>query len=278
MFGRRLQLIEIYHQTEGSVTVTSLTGYIGVIISAVFGSIVGSFLNVCIYRIPAGKSIVLPSSHCMNCNQPIKFYDNIPIISYILLRGRCRNCNIKISLMYPVVEGLTAALSALLFVQYGLSLQYLLTFIFTCALIIITFIDLEHQIIPDVITLPGIPLFFLAAIFFMNMRPLDSLLGIAIGGGLFYLIAAGYELLRKTEGMGGGDIKLMAMLGAFLGWQSLWFILLVSSILGAVVGIAAMLSKGEDMKYAVPFGPFLSVAAVSYLFLGDYALRLLFGR
>jgi len=252
--------------------------YFVMIASVVFGSVVGSFLNVCIFRIPAGKSIVLPSSHCVTCQQPIRFYDNIPIISFFILKGRCRHCHTKISPVYPAVEFLTALMSLMLFLRYGLSLHYLLTFVFTCALIIITFIDLEHQIIPDLITLPGIPLFFLAAIFIMNIRLLDSLLGIIIGGGCFYLIAFGYKLLRKTEGMGGGDIKLMAMLGAFLGWQSLWFILLFSSILGAIVGISVMLYQGKDMKYAVPFGPFLSIAAVAYLFIGEYVTRLLLLR
>ena len=249
-----------------------------IIISAIFGSVVGSFLNVCIFRIPAGKSIILPASHCVNCHHPIKFYDNIPIISYLILRGRCRNCNIKISPVYLAVEFLTATLSVLLLLKYGLTLQYLLTFIFSSSLVVITFIDLEHQIIPDIITLPGIPLFFLSAIFVMNVRPLDSLLGIVIGGGLFYLIAAGYQLLRKTEGMGGGDIKLMGMLGAFFGWQSLWFILLAGSLLGAIVGISVMIFKGKDMKYAIPFGPFLSISAVAYIFFGKYVTGLLFVR
>ncbi len=257
---------------------TFLTGYLVVILLAIFGSVVGSFLNVCIFRIPADKSIILPASHCVNCHHPIKFYDNIPIISYLILRGRCRNCNIKISPVYPAVEFLTATLSVLLFLKYGLTLQYLLTFIFSSSLVVITFIDLEHQIIPDIITLPGIPLFFLSAIFVMNVRPLDSLLGIVIGGGLFYLIAAGYQLLRKTEGMGGGDIKLMGMLGAFFGWQSLWFILLAGSLLGAIVGISVMIVKGKDMKYAIPFGPFLSISAVAYIFFGKYVTGLLFVR
>jgi leader peptidase (prepilin peptidase)/N-methyltransferase len=252
--------------------------YFVMIASVVFGSVVGSFLNVCIFRIPAGKSIVLPSSHCVTCQQPIRFYDNIPIISFFILRGRCRHCNTKISPVYPAVEFFTALMSLILFLRYGLSLQYLLTFVFTCALIIITFIDLEHQIIPDIITLPGIPIFFLSAILIMNIRLIDSILGIVLGGGCFYLIAFGYRLLRKTEGMGGGDIKLMAMLGAFLGWQSLWFILLFSSILGAIVGVSVMLYQGKDMKYAVPFGPFLSIAAVAYLFMGEYVTRLLFLR
>ncbi|MBW2596587.1 MAG: prepilin peptidase, partial [Deltaproteobacteria bacterium] len=148
------------------------------ILSAILGAIVGSFLNVSIYRIPSGKSIVFPASHCPACEHPVKFYDNIPIISYIILRGKCRNCNERISPIYPAIELLTAVMSLLLFLKYGLSFEYLFSFVFTCALIVITFIDLKHQIIPDVITLPGIPLFALAAIFFMNVTFMDSLIGI----------------------------------------------------------------------------------------------------
>jgi leader peptidase (prepilin peptidase)/N-methyltransferase len=145
-------------------------------------------------------------------------------------------------------------------------------------LIVITFIDLDHQIIPDVITLPGIPVFFLSAIFFMGIPVLEALLGILIGGGCLFAIAFIYELITKREGMGGGDIKLLAMLGAFLGWKSLFFILFVSSLIGAVVGISVMIARGKDMKYAVPFGPFLSIAAVAYLFVGIDVMNLLYFR
>ena len=248
------------------------------ILSAALGAIVGSFLNVCIYRIPLGKSIVFPVSHCPLCKHPIKFYDNIPIISYIILRGKCRNCNERISPIYPAIELLTAVMSLLLFRKYGLSFEYLFSFVFTCALIVITFIDLKHQIIPDVITLPGIPLFALAAIFFMNVTFMDSLIGILAGGGFLFLIALGYQLLTKREGMGGGDIKLLAMLGGFLGWQSLWFIIMASSLIGAVAGISAMICKGKDIKYAIPFGPFLSIGAVAYIFWGNMVMKFLFYR
>jgi len=238
------------------------------ILFAVAGAAVGSFLNVLICRIPEDKSIVFPASHCPKCQHPIRFYDNIPIISYLVLRGKCRDCHEKISLRYPLVEAMTAAFSLLLFWKFGISLQYLFSFIFVAALIVITFIDFDHQIIPDVISLPGIPFFCIGAIFFMGLTVWESLLGILIGGGCLFAIAFGYEVITKREGMGGGDIKLLAMLGAFLGWKSLFFILFVSSLLGAVIGITLMVIKGENMKYAVPFGPFLSVAAVAYLFVG----------
>ena len=248
------------------------------IIITLQGAVVGSFLNVCIRRIPAGESLVFPASHCPKCNHSIRFYDNIPIISFLLLRGRCRNCRESISLQYPLVELLTAIMALLLFWKFGLTLKFLFSFLFACVLIIITFIDLEHQIIPDVLTLPGIPVFFLAAVFAMGVSPLEAVLGVLIGGGILYAIAFGYELITKREGMGGGDIKLLAMLGAFFGWKSLFFILLVSSFLGAIVGISVMLIKGKDMKYAVPFGPFLSLAALACIFWGDEFIRLLFIR
>jgi leader peptidase (prepilin peptidase)/N-methyltransferase len=238
------------------------------ILFAVAGAVVGSFLNVLICRIPEGQSIVFPSSNCPKCRHPIRFYDNIPIISYLILRGKCRDCHEKISLRYPLVEAMTAAFSLLLFWKFGISMQYLFSFIFVAALIVITFIDFDHQIIPDVISLPGIPFFCIGAIFFMGLTVWESLLGILIGGGCLFTIAFGYEVITKREGMGGGDIKLLAMLGAFLGWKSLFFILFVSSLLGAVIGISLMVLKGENMKYAVPFGPFLSVAAIAYLFVG----------
>ncbi|MBN2179888.1 MAG: prepilin peptidase [Deltaproteobacteria bacterium] len=248
------------------------------IFSFVFGAVVGSFLNVCIYRIPAGSSIATPSSHCPHCKKPIRFYDNIPILSYVVLRGRCRTCNEKIPIIYPAVEALTALISLSLFLKYGPSLQYLIAFLFASALIVITFIDLEHQIIPDVISLPGIPLFAIAAVLVMDITLWESLIGVLIGGGVLFAIAFGYELITKREGMGGGDIKLLAMIGGFFGWKSLIFILLVSSFVGAIIGISVILFKGQDMKYAIPFGPFLSIAAVAYIFWGTHFMNFLLYR
>ncbi len=240
------------------------------------GAIIGSFLNVCIWRIPREESIVFPASHCPVCSHPIRFFDNIPIISWLILRGRCRDCGASITPRYPLVEALTAVLAVLLYWKYGFSLQFLCAFLFTAALIVITFIDIDYQIIPDVISLPGIPLCFLAAVFVMGVPFLESLIGILVGGGILYVIAVGYEWITKREGMGGGDIKLLAMLGAFFGWKSLLFIVLCSSLTGAVVGMTAMVIQGQDMKYAVPFGPFLALGAVAYFFFGDAFLRYLF--
>ena len=244
----------------------------------IFGAAIGSFLNVCIFRLPAETSIVKPRSQCPYCQHPIRNCDNIPLISFIILRGKCRDCGGKISWRYPLVELITALLALLLFLKFGLTLKFLVFFIFTAVLIVITFIDLDHQIIRDIITLPGIPIFSLAAIFLVKIPWLEALLGLLIGGGVLFAIAFVYELISKREGMGGGDIKLLAMIGGFLGWKSLMFILLFSSFSGAIVGLTAMIIKKQDMKYAVPFGPFLSAAAVAYLFWGDGFTRLLFVR
>lgn len=244
----------------------------------VAGASIGSFLNVCIFRIPEGNSIVMPASHCMTCGKPLRLHDNIPIISYIFLRGACRHCGAGISLQYPAVETLTGVMALLLFFKYGLSWHFLATFLFTASLIVITVIDLRHQIIPHVITLPGIPVFFLAAVFLLKLSALDAFLGIMIGAGCLYFVAVYYEWLTDREGMGGGDINLLAMIGAFLGWQSLIYVVLAASLSGAVIGIAAMAWKGKNSQYAVPFGPFLSIGAVSYLFVGEWFLALLAGR
>lgn len=250
--------------------------YLTNIFAFIFGAAIGSFLNVCIFRLPEKKSIVKPSSQCPSCHHPIRFYDNIPIISFFVLRGRCRNCQNKISWRYPLVEFITAMFSLLLFLKFGLSLNFLVFFIFTAVLIVITFIDLDHQIIPDILTLPGIPIFCLAAVFLVNVPWKEALVGLLIGGGVLFAIAFIYELITKREGMGGGDIKLLAMIGGFLGWKSLIFVLLFSSFSGAVVGIVAMMINKQDMKYAVPFGPFLSAAAVAHIFWGDSFMRILF--
>ena len=244
----------------------------------IFGAAIGSFLNVCIFRIPAEASIVKPASRCPSCGHPIRFHDNIPIVSFLILRARCRDCGAKISWRYPLVELITGMMALLLFDKFGPTLVFLAFFIFTAVLIVITFIDLDHQIIPDILSLPGIPVFFLAAVFIVKLPWLEALIGLLIGGGVLLAIAYGYELITKREGMGGGDIKLLAMIGGFLGWKSLIFVLLFSSLTGAVVGIAAMVIKKQDTKYAIPFGPFLSVAAVAWIFWGDAFIRFLILR
>lgn len=236
------------------------------IVSIIFGALIGSFLNVCTFRLPKEESIVWPGSHCPHCKGPIKFYDNIPLISYISLKGRCRHCHSPISFQYPLIEGITALGSLILFMKFGLSLSYLFYFSFVAALIVITVIDLYHQIIPDVISLPGIGVGLLASLIIPQITFLNSLIGILLGGGSLFLVATVYQWLFKREGMGGGDVKLLAMIGAFLGWKSVILTILLSSLIGSVTGIITMVLKGKDFKYAIPFGPFLSLGAVIALF------------
>ena len=243
------------------------------VISFVFGAIIGSFLNVCIHRLPKEESIVTPGSHCPQCKNPIRFYDNLPLLSYLVLRGKCRHCGQPISLQYPMVEGVTALSSWALFVKFGPSPSYFLFFSFIAALIVITVIDLYHQIIPDVISLPGIGVGLLGAFAVSHLSFLDSLLGLLLGGGSLFLVATVYEWLFKREGMGGGDVKLLAMVGAFLGWKAVILTILLSSLIGSVVGISIMVLKGKDFKYAIPFGPFLSLGAVISLFYGQELIR-----
>jgi len=236
------------------------------IISIILGALIGSFLNVCILRLPQEESIITPGSHCPHCKTPIKFYDNIPLVSYLLLKGKCRKCRGYISLQYPLIEGITALGSLILFMKFGPSLSYLIYFAFVAALIVITVIDLYHQIIPDVISLPGIGAGLLASLIIPQITFLNSLLGVLLGGGSLFLVATLYQWLFKREGMGGGDVKLLAMIGAFLGWKAVILTILLGSLIGSITGIIIMVSKGKDFKYAIPFGPFLSLGAVIALF------------
>jgi len=241
------------------------------------GACVGSFLNVCIYRIPAGESIVSPRSRCPKCGQAIQWYQNVPILSFLLLRGRCASCGTSISWRYPLVEALTGGLYLLCLLFLGLGWATLAYMLFCSALVAITFIDLDHQIIPDVISLPGILLGLAASFLIPWLDPLDALLGVLLGGGVLYLIAFGYEFLTKKEGMGGGDIKLLAMIGAFLGWQGVFPVIFIASLIGTLVGVPLMLVKGADGRLAIPFGPFLSVAALIWLFWGRQILAFYLG-
>ncbi len=237
---------------------------------------IGSFLNVCIYRLPLGKSIVFPSSGCPNCNTPIKSYDNIPVLSYVFLRGKCRGCGVKISPEYPFVEVLSALFGVGLFAKFGFTPEFFIFSAFTAALLVITFIDLKHRIIPNSISLPGIVLGFIASLVIsypeLYYSSITSLIGIVLGGGILFLIAVIYYFITGKEGMGGGDIKLLAMIGAFIGWKGVFFTLFISSFIGATIGGALIYKFGKDSKYALPFGPFLAVGALIYLFAGNFII------
>lgn len=235
--------------------------------AAVFGAVVGSFLNVVILRLPSeGESIMFPASHCPGCQRPLHWYENIPVLSYLALRGRCRSCQMRISPQYPLVEVALAALSAALAARFGLSFAVGYYFVFVAALLVIIFIDIHHQIIPDVISLPGIVLGFAGSFGHDLVSWQQSGLGILLGGGLLYAVALGYFALTRRDGMGGGDIKLLAMIGAFLGWQSLPYVLFSSSLTGSLVGLLAMVRQGRGGQTRIPFGPFLAFGALSYLF------------
>jgi len=234
-----------------------------------FGAVIGSFLNVCIRRLPAGESIVYPPSHCPGCGTRIRGRDNIPLLSYLLLCGRCRSCGSRISLRYPAVEALTAIALVLLLYRFGLTGSFAVAAVFLTALIVISFIDLDHQIIPDVITLPGIAVGLLLSVAGMGPRVLDSVLGALLGGGLLYAVAVGYHAWTGREGMGGGDVKLLAMIGAFLGWRSVLVTLVLGSFTGALVGVGLILGRGADVRVPIPFGPFLALGATCAIFFGD---------
>ena len=233
-----------------------------------FGAVVGSFLNVCIYRLPKGESVVFPPSHCPNCAKRIPLYDNIPIVGFLLLKGKCRFCRVSISFQYPLVELITALLFLFLFMKFGLTFAFVVLALFCSAMVVITFIDLEHQIIPDVISLPGIVVGFVVSFFIPQLGWRNSLAGVVVGGGLLLLVAYGYELLTKKEGMGGGDVKLLAMMGAFFGWKAVLFIIFAASLIGSVIGISVMVAQKKDGKLAIPFGPFLASGAILYIFFG----------
>jgi len=271
-----------------------------------FGATLGSFLNVVICRLPEDQSIVKPRSRCPACGQSISWYDNIPILSFFLLRRRCRGCGEKISWRYPLVEFVTAALASALWWRWGLSKEMAVHFAFSASLVAVTFIDIDHRIIPNEISLPGILIGFACSFLWEGMWK-DSLIGLLAGGGGLLLVSMLYSLIRGREGMGMGDVKLLAMLGAWLGWQCLLFILLFASVQGVLAAVIMWLcgvklkpplpeeweleeqenagpdeseadsqADGEEepdtgfMVAAIPFGPFLALSAVEYLFLAEW--------
>jgi len=240
--------------------------------TVLFGLIVGSFLNVVIYRLPRGQSIVLPRSSCTNCRQPLRWRDNIPLVSYLILRAKCRTCSSTISFRYPAVEFLTALLFLASQYHFGWSpLLVLRDWSFLAILIAVTFIDLEHRIIPDVLSLGGLVLGLVTCWWVPDLGWVSSFGGAALGFCIFYSIAGLYERMSGRSGLGGGDIKLLAMLGAFLGPRGVFATILISSVFGSIVGIgwATIVGQKKVMKTAIPFGPFLVLGALYYYFFGD---------
>ena len=233
---------------------------LSVAISAAIGACVGSFLNVCIYRLPRSKSIVRPASACPHCERSLAWYENVPIVSFLALGGRCRTCGTAIGRQYPIVEALTAVMFAAAWWYYGPTVLLVSRLLFGCALIVLFAIDLEHHLLPNAVTLPGIVAGF-ALSFFTEPGWGSSLIGIAVGGGLLLAIAEAYYRLRHEEGLGMGDVKMLAMVGAFVGWQLTFLTLMMASIAGSLIGVALIVTRRGGMKYALPFGTFLALGA-----------------
>ena len=257
----------------------------------VLGLAIGSFLNVCIHRIPRGESIVLPASRCPHCLRPIRPLDNIPIFSYIWLGGKCRHCKQPISFQYPLVEGVTGLAFFCCALQWDLTAPALLNSVFLAALIVLVFIDYQHQILPNVITLPGALLgialsgfqdqayfedvisFYLSSVLW-HANPtallpwVGSTLGALVGGGVLFGVGSAYHLVRKRPGLGMGDVKMMAMVGAFLGWRLAFLTIFLGSLLGSLAGIFLILFRGRTMQSKLAFGTFLGAGAAAILFFG----------
>ena len=251
------------------MTLVESAPVLGEIFVFIFGCILGSFYNVVIYRLPLNLSLVSPGSRCPACSNPIAPYDNVPILSWLLLGGRCRRCKASINVRYPLVEAATGLFALLLFRRYGLHPQFAVEFLLVSLLLIIAMIDLDTFLIPDVLSLSGIVVGLACSFFTPRLSWTDSLLGIFLGGGLLYLIATLYTLLRKKEGMGGGDIKLLGMIGAFIGWPGVVFTIFSSSVLGMIIALPLMWRSGKGLGSAIPFGPFLALGAVCYIFWGQ---------
>lgn len=239
--------------------------------SAIAGLIVGSFLNVCIYRLPRRESLSWPASRCTACGRPLAWYENVPIVSWIALRGRCRTCGARISVMYPLVELATALIFVGAVSVYGLTPLTAVRVVFACALVVLFAIDLRHRILPNVITLPGIVAGFIASLF-LPPGWRSSLIGIVAGGGVLFAISEIYYRTRGREGLGMGDVKMLAMIGAFLGWPYMLLALVVASLSGSCVGLALIASGRGGMQAALPFGTFLALGALVAAVAGDVML------
>jgi len=253
------------------------------ILTFAVGCMVGSFLNVCIYRLPRDESIIHPRSHCPKCGQPIAWYDNLPLVSWLILGAKCRNCGAVISWQYPLVEAITGTLFLCVYWRFGMTPAAPVYTALVAGLIVVTFVDLATWTIPNEVTMPGIPIGIACALVGMFYPAsglivrdvFASLIGAAAGGGLLYLLDKLTLLLLKKRGMGFGDVKLLAMLGAFFGWQSLFLIILASSLMGSVVGLSMLAIKkdkqtenGDEGAHYLPFGPYLAIAGVLYLLFG----------
>ena len=267
------------------------------VLALILGLVIGSFLNVCILRIPQEVPITVPRSHCPHCKKLIRWYDNVPVLSYLILGGRCRRCKKKISARYPLIEAVSGLISVLLYLKFGLGVEWVLFFGFSAALLVLAFIDLDHRILPDVITLNGMWLGVLSSVYLAQPIPpivlgivrvaglevtnprilalVGSLLGGVAGGGLLWGVGEAFKRLRGIEGMGFGDVKMMAMVGAFLGAPMALFTIMLGSILGSVIGLVFMGFTGKSRDYELPFGTFLGVAGIVVVLYGENLVQFL---
>jgi leader peptidase (prepilin peptidase)/N-methyltransferase len=234
----------------------------------VVGLVIGSFLNVCIHRIPLRQSIVRPRSRCPQCGTQIRWYQNIPLFSYIFLLGRCSNCKARISPVYPFVELTTAILLVLLWRKFGATTPFLIYSFFACIMMLLIFIDFYHQILPHRITFPCIVLGFASSFINPLVSPLESIAGIVIGGLLPLIVLVAYKWIRKKEGLGHGDVFMLALIGAFLGWRQVLVVLFLSSLVGSIIGLIIILMWKKGSDFALPYGTFLGAAALFALFFG----------
>jgi len=238
------------------------------IIAFIYGLIIGSFLNVCIYRIPRRGSIIFPGSFCPSCGTRTRFYDNVPVLSYLMHLGRCRFCGLFISPIYPLVELSTALLFLFFILRFGISWKFIFATLLASMSIVLMSIDYRHKILPNRITLSGILLGFFFSLFHVFISWQNALAGIFVGGGLLLLVAFVYKLLTGREGMGMGDVKMMMMVGAFLGWKLAVLTIVLGSFLGSIVGLLIAAKKKADMKLILPFGTFLGFATIFSLIWG----------
>ncbi len=244
-----------------------------IIFIILFGLAWGSFLNVVIYRLPAGMSLTQPPSSCPQCKKKIKFYDNIPIVSYLILRGKCRYCGARIPFSYFLVEMLTPLSFLLIFQQHALSFFFFASCLFASALIVLGFIDFYHQILPDEITLPGLALALIYSAFRPDLNLTQALTGAVTAAGFLLFIYGAYYLLRKKEGLGMGDVTMMLFIGAYLGWRLAFFTLILASFVGALVGVLFIVVRKKDLQYSLPFGTFLAPAAFFSLLWGERIIQ-----
>jgi leader peptidase (prepilin peptidase)/N-methyltransferase len=232
------------------------------------GLFLGSFMNVCIYRLPRGRSPVRPRSGCPKCGHMLAWFENVPVLSYLVLRGKCRSCGTRISPMYPIIESITGAMFLAGYLWYGPSALLLVRLVFGCTMIVLFVIDLQHQILPDVITLPGIIIGFLLSEV-AGPGWLPSLIGIAVGAGSLFAISEVYYRVRHEEGLGMGDVKMLGMIGAFLGWKLVILTLVLSSVAGSIFSLVILTARKGSLKSALPFGTFLAIGAMAAAVAGE---------